>query len=248
MQKITEADSGRGPVFGHGSANVHLPAGSVGYGEEGLRNRLRGLAREYDTLAADLKPQVLPERAFDIHGATVLSTVRTAFNMAQAEAREAARADAEFLTPVRPVEASFASWVWSTYRGMDATTKAVAVQADDLDTLTALVADGRNRGALTPAVLDVATTRYRELNTVERLGLQARFAAQPNINGRIHATGPDMEAAQAEARSLLVAHGERLAAVQANEKTARDLFAFLGAVFGKRPGEILDRVLGRPSA
>jgi len=238
-------DSGRGPVFRFGTAAFHSADGLVGLGSDALRNSLTRLAALYAGYAADLKPEVLPTRLLEIEGGPIIAAARTAIEAERAEARTATEAEANFRNPVLTVDPAVMVYHWQRFTAMDRAAAAKAIQAADLEALTALVSRG-NKAGLPDQVYEHAVERYRVLNWVERQQLAARHPLQPTPE-RILATGPDTAAAEADARQQLAEHAQRLDRIKAAEAGAKDLLRFLAATFAVRPDDMLNRVLGRPA-
>lgn len=123
----TVQESGQGPVFLKGSAPFHSPDQAIGFGSEALRNSLFGVIRTETALAADMLPERLPRRLFDMFGGNVLSVTRNAIDAARAEARAAQEADGRMMEPAIPVDPSLAADIWSGYRSMDPGARAASI-------------------------------------------------------------------------------------------------------------------------
>jgi hypothetical protein len=240
---IIESDSPRGPVFQFGSQAFLSANDMPGFGGDPLRNGMRRLAAQHRMVAENYKEERQAEILFDMEGVAMAATARAAIDVARDEARTAMAADATFRAPVLTVDPAIIAFLWTRYGSLDRAAAAKAIEAADLETLTALTAHG-NKAALDPVVYERAVERFKVLNWVERQKLAAKHPLTPSAD-RILATGPDMAAAEAEARADLATHAERLDRVQAAEASARDLVRLLAAVFSLRPDVMLNRILGQ---
>lgn len=240
---MTIQDSGRGPVYLIGNASWHSPDEAPGFGSDAIRNVLAGTAKTQSNLSADMLPERVPARLFDLVGGNVIATVRGAIDAARAEARAAREADSRMMEPAMPVDPSLAADIWSGFRLMASAARAASIARADLTDLTALVSFG-NRVPLDDNLWHTAVERYRVENWIDKVSLAASHPSEVSLD-RILTIGPDIEAARQESRALMAQHAARLEAVKTNEATAQSLMVFLAAVFGMTPESILDHVMGR---
>lgn len=152
--------------------------------------------------------------------------------------------DARHREPAKSINRDHDTERRSRYRGLADAKAVAAVQAADLADLAALTVDG-NLAGLPQAAYDLARARFLELNLVEKSGLQAQFARRATLDDPLP-TGPDLDAARAQAREWLDAHEKDGKAVAIHRRALVDYAAFLSAVFGLPSASVaFDRMLGR---
>lgn len=246
MNLITIADRDDGPVFGFNS--VHFHARSDGpFGSTEQVSRLTGLAAVYEATSKRFQEHLVVEHVRETTWNDIVrGASRLTFNAALAEARAAQEAGARHMEPALAVDPMRAAEIRSGYRAVDAAGKASLLAGADLEALTAVVADG-NPVPLDPTLHADAVRRYRVENRLVKEGVAAHHPAKPTVDNPL-AIGADMDAARKQVEGFEAQHAARLAAVKANEDTARHLIAFLAAVYEVRPDEVLDSILGRDNA
>ena len=245
--KITRHDTPIGPRWAIGSVGWISPDASAAFSSTEMRSPLNSLEVVHNGAVDRLRPEHVVGTVRESQwGPIVRGAAANAFAAAQREAREAREADLRHLQPAQPVDVVLARDVWVSYRAMDRAGRARAIQTADLADLTALRQYG-NRVPLEPKTWEMAVKRYRVENRLAESNGASRHPAVATLDNPL-VIGADVDAARGEIESWEAAHAARLEAVQTDQATARNLIAFIAAVFDVRPQEVLDGVLGREAA
>lgn len=244
VNPITRTETGSGPIYQSGGANVLLLDGTPFGSEPSKRAFDTAVARD-----AELHNDLLPERIYEarqrVFGSLLYSASRTSIDAARLAKSEAMAADARLMEPVLSVDPAIAVEHRDAVRGLPPGDQARWVEQADLEALTVVI-DG-NRASLQPNILERARERFWVENWIARYSAESGHPAQPSIE-TVLATGPDGQAVRAEAEGYLARHRERMAAIDENEAIAKRLVTFLAAVFSITPEKALDRAMGRDDA
>lgn len=190
---------------------------------------------------SQIRDEAIHEYALEHFGDRLFGSGRKMHNAALDHHRQFRERDARMREPLASVDRSHDAERRERFRDMEPGGELMAaIQNADLADLTALTADG-NLAALPDQAFAEAQSRYLVLNTVERFGLQAQFAAKASLADPLP-TGPDTGAAQQQAADVLQSHRAEAEMVKIHARGLQDYAAFLGHVFAIEPADAFDRM------
>lgn len=150
--------------------------------------------------------------------------------------------DARAREPAPSVDRQYDPERRARFRNLEGGALMSAIAVADLPDLVALVASG-NLAALPDQAFEEASKRFLVLNTVEKLGLQARFAAKPTLDNPLP-VGADVDAARRQAEAILDGHEAEREMIGIHRRGIQDFSIFLGHIFDLTADEAFDRIVG----
>lgn len=246
MTPITKQPTPYGPRYSTGSTGFISHDAMPGANAPELRNTLDHLVERDAGLFDEYKAEKIPEIRRRTFAGAVAPVVVRAIDAMRVEKSETHAADAALMEPALAVDTVLALDYVNGARSLSEAGQDDWVKRADLTALTAAVARG-NTAPFPQPIWEQAVERYWLLNWAERFNAAATNPAKPSTE-TILATGPDMDAVMAEASRYRADHLKRLAAIDDMEATAKDMVAFMAALFDLSAGEALDMVMGRDRA
>lgn len=246
MKSITKQNTPYGPRYSVGSVGFISHDEMTGANAPELRNTLDHLVEHDAGLFDEYQHERIPEIRRRTFAGAVAPVVRRSFDAMRVEKSEIHAADAALMEPAMAVDTVLALDYVNGARSLSEPGQDAWVKRADLTALTSTV----SRGNVVPfpePIWEQAIERYWLLNWAERFNASATNPAKPSIE-TILATGPDMDAVMAEASRYRTEHLKRLAAIEAMESTAKDMVAFMAALFDVSAQEALDMAMGRDRA
>ena len=145
------------------------------------------------------------------------------------------------------LDLSRADFIVETVRAMDTRARLQFIKTCDATAAAALWSTGQALTGLSDIEWQMLGDRVLPLFHMVRANTQANFARRPSVD-RILATGPDTEAAEADARRAAAELFARRDAIEARESNLQRVLAVLSAISSRRPADILAEALGNVAA
>lgn len=246
MKSIAKQNTPYGPRYSVGSVGFISFDKMTGANSPELRNTLDHLVERDPSLFDEYQHDKIPEIRRRTFASAVAPVVGRAFDAMRLAKSEAHAADATLMEPALTVDTVLALDYVNGARSLSEAGQDDWVKGADLTALTAAVARG-NTVPFPKPIWEQAVERYWLLNWAERFNAAATNPAQPSTE-TILATGPDMDAVMTEAARYRTDHLKRLAAIDDMEGVAKDMVAFMAALFDLSAQEALDMAMGRTDA
>lgn len=217
---------------------VHIPNNDSVY--QATIVALDGVDDAKDRLDITMKPEAVgPALATSTDGRTALSVASTLYGALLKRKRETQDADRNSVerNPTERDAEYRAFW-----RNLSIAEQAAQREIADVDELAAVYRFPQLAG-LYPDLLEGVRERLMLLNFIDRVHLSAGYPARPSLSGDLLATGVDHEAVMKAGEAVIERHRARLEETQADERTIRDLIAYLSFAFAITPEAVLEKVL-----
>ncbi|MXO46871.1 hypothetical protein GRI69_01170 [Erythrobacter vulgaris] len=246
MKSIAKQNTPYGPRYSVGSVGFVSHDEMTGANSPELRNTLDHLVERDSSLFDEYQHDKIPEIRRRTFAGAVAPAVGRAIDAMRLAKSETHAADAALMEPALTVDTLLALDYVNGARSLSEAGQDDWIKRADLAALTAVVARG-NSVPFPEPIWEQAVERYWLLNWAERFNAAATNPAVPDL-GTVLATGPNMDAVMAEAARYRADHLKRLAAIGVMESVAKDMVAFMAALFDLSAQEALDMVMGRTDA
>lgn len=196
---------------------------------------------QVNAIAQDTKAERLAAVLLERTSQSMFRAAALTHSAAIVHKREFEQADARLRIPAESIVLTHAVERRARFHGLKPGDELKAVLSTDLTDAAALYVHG-NLADLTDEAWSRLEDHYLVLNTIERTGMGAQYAAKATLADPLR-TGVDHEAARRAAEVVVDSHRERGKMNHTHARAIQDTAVFLGAAFDLSPEDAFARIL-----